>query len=295
MAFILNSLFMTLVFRYSMQGLKRNSKSFQGLGLLIFWSGWEYFHQQWELSWPWLNLGNALASMPAWIQWFQFIGSSGGTLWILLVNLLIFNALINYNNRIYKLTYAGIALGVVIIPIVASYIIGLKSETSAQERVAVVCVQPNSDPYHDKFSSNFNQQFKHIWLPLKNHLTAGTDLVVFPETFVSQAFDLKILKHSYILQTLRDSIFKYAPKARILTGLASYQIFEPGEACCNYLLILEGVAKVYAGKGAKVADLDEAVVEKWRAIARGTAWKDYAEKTALSAELIKLAEGVPTT
>ena len=42
MAFILNSLFMTLVFRYSMQGLKRNSKSFQGLGLLIFWSGWEY-------------------------------------------------------------------------------------------------------------------------------------------------------------------------------------------------------------------------------------------------------------
>ena len=33
-----------------------------------------------------------------------------------------------------------------------------------------------------------------------------------------------------MLQTLRDSIFKYAPKARILTGLASYQIFEPGEA-----------------------------------------------------------------
>jgi TRAP-type C4-dicarboxylate transport system substrate-binding protein len=57
----------------------------------------------------------------------------------------------------------------------------------------------------------------------------------------------------------------------------------------------EGVAKVYSGKGAKVADLDEAIVEKWRNIARGTAWKDYAEKTPLSAELIKLAEGVPTT
>ena len=33
-------------------------------------------------------------------------------------------------------------------------------------------------------------------------------------------------------------------------------------------------------------------VEKWRAIARDTAWKDYAGKTALSAELLKLAEGV---
>jgi TRAP-type C4-dicarboxylate transport system substrate-binding protein len=52
------------------------------------------------------------------------------------------------------------------------------------------------------------------------------------------------------------------------------------------------VAEVYAKKGAKVADLDEAAVEKWRAIARDTAWKDYAQKTALSAELLKLAEQV---
>jgi TRAP-type C4-dicarboxylate transport system substrate-binding protein len=53
------------------------------------------------------------------------------------------------------------------------------------------------------------------------------------------------------------------------------------------------VADVYAKKGAKVFDLDEATVEKWRAIARDTAWKDYAQKTPLSAELLKLAEGIP--
>jgi TRAP-type C4-dicarboxylate transport system substrate-binding protein len=52
------------------------------------------------------------------------------------------------------------------------------------------------------------------------------------------------------------------------------------------------VAEVYAKKGAKVLDLDDAIVDKWRAIARETAWKDYAGKTALSAELIKLAENV---
>jgi TRAP-type C4-dicarboxylate transport system substrate-binding protein len=52
------------------------------------------------------------------------------------------------------------------------------------------------------------------------------------------------------------------------------------------------VADVYAKKGAKVSDLDEATVEKWRAIARDTAWKDYAAKSALSAELLKLAQDV---
>jgi TRAP-type C4-dicarboxylate transport system substrate-binding protein len=52
------------------------------------------------------------------------------------------------------------------------------------------------------------------------------------------------------------------------------------------------VADVYSKKGAKVFDLDEATVDKWRAIARETAWKDYAAKTPLSAELLKLAEGI---
>ena len=52
------------------------------------------------------------------------------------------------------------------------------------------------------------------------------------------------------------------------------------------------VAEVYARKGAKVSDLDAATVDKWRAIARETAWKDYAAKTPLSAELLKLAEGI---
>jgi TRAP-type C4-dicarboxylate transport system substrate-binding protein len=52
------------------------------------------------------------------------------------------------------------------------------------------------------------------------------------------------------------------------------------------------VAEVYGKKGAKVADLDEAIVDKWRAIARDTAWKDYAKKTPLSAELLTLAEHV---
>jgi TRAP-type C4-dicarboxylate transport system substrate-binding protein len=57
----------------------------------------------------------------------------------------------------------------------------------------------------------------------------------------------------------------------------------------------KAVADVYAKKSAKVADLDAAIVDKWRAIARETAWKDYAQKTPLSAELLKLAEGIQTS
>ncbi len=55
------------------------------------------------------------------------------------------------------------------------------------------------------------------------------------------------------------------------------------------------VAEVYAKKGASVHDLDDAIVEKWRAIARDTAWKDYAAKSPLAAELIRLAEQIPVS
>jgi TRAP-type C4-dicarboxylate transport system substrate-binding protein len=50
------------------------------------------------------------------------------------------------------------------------------------------------------------------------------------------------------------------------------------------------VAAVYQKVGAKVVDLTPATVKKWQAIARTTAWKDYADKNANCAKLLALAE-----
>ncbi|MGO4715442.1 TRAP transporter substrate-binding protein DctP [Bradyrhizobium sp. 2TAF24] len=52
------------------------------------------------------------------------------------------------------------------------------------------------------------------------------------------------------------------------------------------------VAQVYEKAGAKIADLDAVTVAQWRDIARDTAWKDYAAKTANAANLLKLASDV---
>ncbi|CCE00722.1 TRAP transporter substrate-binding protein DctP [Bradyrhizobium sp. STM 3809] len=52
------------------------------------------------------------------------------------------------------------------------------------------------------------------------------------------------------------------------------------------------VAKVYEKAGAKVTELDLDTVNKWRDIARDTAWKDYGAKSANCAKLLKLASDV---
>jgi TRAP-type C4-dicarboxylate transport system substrate-binding protein len=49
-------------------------------------------------------------------------------------------------------------------------------------------------------------------------------------------------------------------------------------------------ADVYAKAGAKVWDLDDATVKKWQAIARDTAWKDYADRSETCAALLKAAQ-----
>jgi len=50
------------------------------------------------------------------------------------------------------------------------------------------------------------------------------------------------------------------------------------------------VAEIYAKAGAKVYDLDDKAIKKWQTLARETAWKDYAAKSAGCAQLLALAE-----
>ena len=40
----------------------------------FLWISLEVFHQDWDMSFPWLDLGNALAMRTEWIQWYEFTG-----------------------------------------------------------------------------------------------------------------------------------------------------------------------------------------------------------------------------
>ncbi len=53
------------------------------------------------------------------------------------------------------------------------------------------------------------------------------------------------------------------------------------------------VAKVYEKAGIKTFDLDQAQVDKWKAVARDTCWKDYADKSPGNTEFLKLSQQVP--
>jgi TRAP-type C4-dicarboxylate transport system substrate-binding protein len=52
------------------------------------------------------------------------------------------------------------------------------------------------------------------------------------------------------------------------------------------------VAKIYRAAGSNVQPLEASSIERWRSLARATAWKDFAGRSAASAELLRLAEDI---
>jgi len=70
------------------------------LAFIAFWCSWEFLHLHWQLTWPWLNLGNVFAANPKIVQWYEYTGAFGGTIWILAVNFLFYYFL-NYLRQRY--------------------------------------------------------------------------------------------------------------------------------------------------------------------------------------------------
>ena len=197
-AFTINALQMSLVF-----GLFRRMRRLTGgflpyLFLIITWLAWEHCYFNWHVSWPWLVLGNSFATSLSIIQWYEYTGVLGGSLWVLLTNALLFRIIkMKCNGERVALSALSAAL-VILLPIVASLLIDaslkreMQQEGASQPRAAFAIIQPNIDPYSDKFggmsqSAQTTQLLQLSAEALDNMPTSGdsSTIVLSPETFLS--------------------------------------------------------------------------------------------------------------
>jgi apolipoprotein N-acyltransferase len=185
-AILCNAFFMALVLCFS-TFVKQSFKWHNSLIILpIVWLGFEYLHFNWDLSWPWLSLGNVFASHPNWIQWYSYTGVSGGTLWILIVNLIVFRLYEARTQRVQMLNYSILLLFSFLIPFALSYILLKKYQNiNSVSTMNVMVVQPNIDPYSEKFTIDQRDQTSIAMDMINNNIEYETDLLVLPETFLS--------------------------------------------------------------------------------------------------------------
>ncbi len=192
LAFILNSLLMAITF-YAFHLTKKYLGEKEGyISLLFLWIGFEYFHYNWEMSWTWLSLGNSFSIVPSWIQWYSYAGVLGGSLWVLLVNLLFFrciqNVYLKKESWRIQTPIVWSATLLIIVPIAISSYTYYKY-VDAGDMIEVVAIQPNIDPYDMKFDPESFQGQLDTFIRLADSLvTDKTKLVVAPETALAIPF-----------------------------------------------------------------------------------------------------------
>ena len=68
---------------------KKAPKALAYVTLVTAWITTEYWYTVGDFSWPWLILGNGFSHEVWAVQWYEYTGVFGGTLWVLLSNILI--------------------------------------------------------------------------------------------------------------------------------------------------------------------------------------------------------------
>lgn len=246
-----NSLIMTLPFLVYHKA-KRNLTSIQAsAALLMAWIAYEYFHLNWEFTWPWLELGNVFANRTSWIQWYEYTGVHGGTLWVLLMNLLFFKI---YTRITLKQQFKSTAITaglIVLLPILFSVLLKKETYTKEEKTLPVVIVQPNLDPYNGKFIGSAVDQIKSmVASAATSSPSSQTALWLFPETAVQEICSVELdglgmRGHGFWENNPDDSksinILKEASITSgnaILTGAASNKIFKPTDPATNAMRVL---------------------------------------------------------
>jgi apolipoprotein N-acyltransferase len=238
------------------------------LSLIAFWLSFEYIHlQDWGLSWPWLTLGNVFAAHPGWVQWYEFTGTSGGSCWVLIVNVLIFQVGRRVGSAVQqsggqpsggkirnsRFPSAGVGLLLaLLVPFVLSF--ALEGGTSKLQLpdTNVVIVQPNIDPYEKLYSGSFDAQLQKLIRLSESSIDSHTVLVVWPETalYMENKIDEEHLKENCFLNPLWDFLRRH-PSINLLTGIESYRLFSDPH---------NGTARVLPNSGRYAEDYNAAVM-----------------------------------
>jgi len=231
MAIVFNSIFMATVF-WIFHAVKRKLGRRLGyVSLIAFWLGFEFLHLNWELSWTWLTLGNALSENIYFIQWYEYTGILGGSLWILLINVIISEIIIMYiasKNIKVIFKYLTSLLIVFIVPITISLIIFYTYKEKGKH-VNVVVVQQNIDPYNDKFGGiSVQQQLEQFKTEALTQIDSNTDYIVGPETCIPEyIWEEDLNSHADIIR-LKQLIYKF-PKTKLVIGASTVRFIEKGE------------------------------------------------------------------
>jgi apolipoprotein N-acyltransferase len=221
--------------------------------LILFWITWEYFYHNSEISWPWLTLGNGFAFNIRLIQWYEYTGVLGGSLWVLVLNVLIFNLIKGFMVEIprRRLLAQAILIGVIITGPIAISLVRFYTYREIPDPKTIVVIQPNIDPY-EKFVSIPSVDQTRVQLTEASKVADSTvDYFVAPETSINNNIWMDEIEKVPDIMMIRSFLRDY-PGAAYVPGIQCYKRFKPGDKLSDNVRDIPGTLLKYESFNAAI-------------------------------------------
>ena len=225
---ITNSLLYALVFMLYHWYKKLQGTYFGLTFLVVLWMAFEKLHLNWEISWPWLNLGNVFSEYPKLVQWYDTFGATGGSLWILLSNVFIFYTVRTWQagRKQKSLITNSIIISLFIgIPMAISIIKFNQFNEKPIGEVSVLLLQPELDPYNEKYSKDSIQILDDLLQLAEKNSTGKIDYYIAPETAIPGRGSISEngFEESFLLNNVKAFLQK-KPNSIFISGISSHLI-----------------------------------------------------------------------
>lgn len=211
--------------------------------LVVLWVAMEFLYLNVDVNFPWLLMGNAWANDIMFIQWYEVTGALGGSLWVMIINVLLVRLLNGLReNPSFHPNRSKISwlLGFLILPMVISLV---RYYTYEEDRdpYQVVVIQPNIDPYLKFIDMPQEEQNRYLLQIADSLTTPQTDYIVAPETFLNNNVWQEQLDRHPDINLLRRFLSQY-PDAALVIGATTYRRYTPENRTVTARPIREGAA-----------------------------------------------------
>lgn len=214
-----NALLMSLVLWAAIK-IKRILGILPGyFSLIVLWISFEFVSHRGILPWPWLTLGNGLANSIRLIQWFEFTGVLGGSFWVLLVNILIFETVMNLKRKQFLKFFRQLVVLLIafFLPAGLSYYLYFNYSESGKI-CRVVILQPNIDPYTEKFNGiGEKEQIQRMVRLAEQSVSDSTNMILAPETAFPVICEDSLGSRNIKLNDI-EKIIRLYPKVDFIAG-----------------------------------------------------------------------------
>lgn len=235
-----NAFFMSIIFHFY-RLYKRSQGTYFGLVFfVVIWMAFEKLHLVWEFTWPWLNLGNVFADYHQFIQWYDTLGATGGSFWILICNVLAF-----YTFRIWEagrkrkplIKNVSMLAGFIILPMLISLVKYYNYAPKTVGTLNVTMLQPALDPYNEKYQKDsLTIQSDLLKLASENsvlksrEVNQNIDLYLAPETSLPGPGSIseRGFNNSLLINNIKAFLTQHS-KSVFAGGISSYYVYKDDE------------------------------------------------------------------